>query len=142
MTAINDFNRSLIEEFRANDGKVGGNFEGSPMVLLTTTGAKSGNQHTTPLVYLQESDAPGSPVYVFASMGGAPTHPAWYHNIIADPKVTVELPGDRFEARAVVIEGDARERIWTEQKSRMPNFAEYEQKTTRTIPVIQLERLA
>jgi len=112
------------------------------MVLLTTTGAKSGKQHTTPLVYLQESDAPGSPVYVFASMGGAPTHPAWYHNIVANPKVTVELPGDRFEARAVVIAGDARERIWTEQKSRMPNFAEYEQKTTRTIPVIQLERLA
>ena len=142
MTAINDFNRSLIEEFRANDGKVGGNFEGSPMVLLTTTGAKSGNQHTTPLVYLQEGDAPGSPVYVFASMGGAPTHPAWYHNIVANPKVTVELPGDRFEARAVVIAGDARERIWTEQKSRMPNFAEYEQKTTRTIPVIELVRVS
>jgi deazaflavin-dependent oxidoreductase (nitroreductase family) len=142
VTAVNDFNRSLIEEFRANDGKVGGNFEGSPVLLLTTTGAKSGREHTTPLVFLQEHGAPANRIYVFASMGGAPTNPAWYHNVVANPTVTVELPGDRFEARAVIVEGDERERIWTEQKARMPNFAEYERNTTRTIPVIALERVA
>jgi deazaflavin-dependent oxidoreductase (nitroreductase family) len=142
VTAVNDFNRSVIDEFRANDGKVGGNFEGSPMVLLTTTGAKSGSQRTTPLVYLSEGEGSGKRVYVFASMGGAPTNPAWFHNLVANPTVTVELPGDRFEARAVVIEGGERERIWTEQKRRMPNFAEYEQNTTRTIPVVELQRVS
>jgi deazaflavin-dependent oxidoreductase (nitroreductase family) len=142
MTAVNDFNRSLIEEFRANDGKVGGNFEGSPMLLLTTTGAKTGREHTTPVVYLPDLDGNANRIYVFASKAGAPTNPAWYHNLLANPIVTVELPGDTFEARAVVAEGDERDRVWTEQKTRMPGFADYEQKTTRTIPVVALERVA
>jgi deazaflavin-dependent oxidoreductase (nitroreductase family) len=142
MTAVNDFNRSIIEEFRANDGKVGGNFDGAPMLLLTTTGAKTGRPHTTPVVYLDDPDGNRKRVYVFASKAGAPTNPAWYHNLRANPIVTVELPGETFEARAAVAEGDERERVWTEQKSRMPGFADYEQKTSRTIPVIALERVA
>lgn len=142
MTAVNDFNHSIIEEFRANDGRVGGNFDGAPMLLLTTKGAKTGRLHTTPVVYLDDQGGDPKRIYVFASKAGAPTNPAWYHNLLANPVVTVELPGETFEARAVVAEGDERERVWTEQKSRMPGFADYEQKTTRTIPVVALERLA
>jgi deazaflavin-dependent oxidoreductase (nitroreductase family) len=142
VTAVNDFNHSIIEEFRANDGKVGGNFDGAPMLLLTTKGAKTGNLHTTPVVYLTGPGGYAERIYVFASKAGAPTNPAWYHNLRANPIVTVELPGETFEARAVVAEGDERERVWTEQKSRMPGFADYEQKTSRTIPVIALERVA
>jgi deazaflavin-dependent oxidoreductase (nitroreductase family) len=93
-------------------------------------------------VYLADGAGADTRIYVFASKGGAPTNPAWYHNLRANPIVTVELPGETFEARAVVAEGDERERIWTEQKSVMPGFAEYEQKTSRTIPVIALERVA
>jgi deazaflavin-dependent oxidoreductase (nitroreductase family) len=142
MTAVNDFNHSIIEEFRANDGRVGGNFDGAPMLLLTTEGAKTGRLHTTPVVYLADSDGSERRIYVFASKAGAPTNPAWYHNLRANPIVTVELPGETFEARAVVAEGDERERVWAEQKSRMPGFADYEQKTSRTIPVVALERVA
>jgi deazaflavin-dependent oxidoreductase (nitroreductase family) len=142
MAAVNDFNHSIIEEFRANDGKVGGNFDRAPMLLLTTTGAKSGRAHTTPVVYLNDPGGDANRVYVFASKGGAPINPAWYHNLTANPIVTVELAGETFEARAATAEGDERERVWTEQKSRMPGFAEYEQKTTRTIPVVALERVA
>jgi deazaflavin-dependent oxidoreductase (nitroreductase family) len=142
MTAVNDFNQSLIEEFRAKDGKVGGNFQGAPMLLLTTKGAKTGRLHTTPVVYQADGDGSEKRIYVFASKGGAPTNPAWYHNLRANPTVTVELPGETFEARAVETEGDERERVWTEQKSRMPGFADYEQKTSRRIPVVALERIA
>ncbi len=136
MTAVNDFNRSVIDEFRANDGKVSGPFEGAPLLLLTTTGAKSGRTHTTPLVYLLDGDG----IVVFGSKAGAPTHPAWYHNLVANPTVTVELPGEQFEARAVVTDGEKRDRLFTQQKSAMPGFADYERKTTREIPVIVLER--
>ena len=138
MTAVDDFNRSLIEEFRANDGKVVGPFEGTPLLLLTTVGAKSGEPRTSPIVYLPDGDR----VIVFASKGGAPTNPAWYHNLRANPTVTVELPGERYEARAVVTEGDEREGLWERQKAAMPAFADYEGKTTRQIPVIALERVA
>ena len=132
----NDFNRSIIEEFRANDGVVGGPFSGAPLVLLTTTGAKSGRQHTTPLVSLDDDG-----LYVFASMAGAPKHPAWYHNVVANPRVTVERGSDTFEADAVVTTGDERDRIYAEQSSRVPNFAEYQQNTTRVIPVVRLDRV-
>jgi len=137
MTQVSDFNRSIIDEFRANDGKVSGPMEGAPLLLLTTTGAKSGRKHTTPVVYQRDGDH----IVVFASKAGAPTHPAWYHNLVANPTVTVELPGDRFEARAVVTEGIERDRLFAQQKSAMPGFADYERKTTREIPVIALERL-
>ena len=138
MTTVNDFNHNLIDEFRANGGKVVGAFEGTPLLLLTTTGAKSGRKHTTPLVYRPDGDR----VAVFGSKGGAPSHPAWYLNLVANPGVTVELPGDTFEARAVVVEGAERDRIFSAQKQAMPAFAEYESKTDRQIPVILLERVA
>ncbi len=137
MTAINDFNRSVIDEFRANAGKVEGHFAGAPLLLLTTTGAKTGRTHTVPLVYLREGDR----IFVFGSKAGAPTHPAWYHNLVASPTVTVELPGEQFEARAVVAEGAERDRLFGLQKTAMPGFADYESKTTREIPVIALERV-
>jgi deazaflavin-dependent oxidoreductase (nitroreductase family) len=138
MTAVNDFNRNLIAEFRAGDGKVGGPFEGAPLLLLTTTGAKTGRPHTTPLVY----QADGDRIVVFGSKGGAPSHPAWYHNLVANPTVTVELPTETFEARAVTAEGAERDRIWSAQKELMPGFKEYEAKTDRQIPVIVLERVS
>ena len=138
MATVNDFNKNLIDEFRTADGKVTGVFEGSPLLLLTTTGAKTGRKHTTPLVYFRD----GERIAVFGSKGGAPTHPAWYHNLVAHPEVTVELPGETFEARAVTLAGDERARIWTAQKELMPGFKDYEQKTDREIPVIVLERTA
>jgi len=137
MTAVDDFNRSVIDEFRANDGKLSGPFEGAPLLLLTTTGAKSGHKHTTPVVYLRDGDR----IVVFGSKAGAPTHPAWYHNLVANPTVTVEMPGEEFEARAVVIEGEERDRLFGLQKAAMPGFADYEEKTTRVIPAMALERL-
>jgi deazaflavin-dependent oxidoreductase (nitroreductase family) len=136
VTAVNQFNRDLISEFRANDGKVSGGFEGAPLLLLTTTGAKSGRRHTTPLVYLSDGDR----IVVFGSKGGAPTNPAWFHNLVANPAVTVELPGETFDAEAVVVEGAERDRLFAAQKAVMPTFAEYEAKTDRRIAVIVLER--
>ena len=134
---VNEFNRNLIGEFRANHGKVTGVFAGAPVLLLTTTGARSGRTHTTPLVYQNDGDR----IVVFGSKGGAPTHPAWYHNLVANPIVTVELPGETFEAKAATVEDPERERIWSAQKEIMPGFAEYQRKTTRTIPVIVLSRI-
>jgi deazaflavin-dependent oxidoreductase (nitroreductase family) len=138
MTTVNDFNRNLIAEFRAGEGKVSGPFEGAPLLLLTTTGAKTGRKHTTPVVYQQDGDR----IVVFGSKGGAPSHPAWYHNLVANPTVTVELPAETFEARAVTVEGGERDRIWSAQKELMPGFKDYEAKTDRQIPVIVLERVS
>jgi deazaflavin-dependent oxidoreductase (nitroreductase family) len=132
-----DFNKALIQEFRANGGTVGGPFSGAPLLLLTTTGAKSGREHTTPLVYTTDGDR----LVIIASKGGAPTHPAWYHNVVANPTVTIEVPGDRFEARANAAAGDERDRLFKAQAALMPNFNEYQEKTTRQIPVVVLERV-
>ena len=137
MADMNEFNRNVIAEFRANDGKVTGPFAGAPLVLITTTGAKSGQRRTTPLVYTRDGDR----VVIIASKGGAPEHPAWFHNLRANPEVTVELPGDTFTARAVITEGDERDRLFRAQADAMPNFDEYAEKTTRTIPVVALERV-
>lgn len=133
----NDWNEKIIEEFRANQGRVGGPFEGAPMVLLTTTGAKTGKPHTTPLMYLADGDR----VVVFASKGGAPTHPEWFTNLVANPKVRAEVGTESFEANAVVAEGGERDRLFEEQKRRYPQFGEYESKTPRKIPVVILERI-
>ena len=138
MATVNDFNRTLIDEFRAKDGKVSGGFEGAPLLLLTTTGAKSGREHTTPVVYLPDGDR----LVVFGSKAGAPTHPAWYHNLVANPAVTVELPGERFRARAVVIEGAERDRLFDEQKSRDARLRRLRAQDDAAIPVIALERVA
>jgi deazaflavin-dependent oxidoreductase (nitroreductase family) len=136
MAERNEFNRGIIEEFRANGGKVGGMFAGRPMVLLTTTGAKSGKSHTTPLVYLEDNGR----IYVIASMGGAPNNPAWYHNLVANPSVTAEVGAETFEAQAEVMTGAERDRLYARQAELLPAFAEYQQKTTRQIPVIALNR--
>jgi len=130
-----DFNSSIIEEFRANEGKVGGPFQGAPVLLLTTTGAKTGRRHTTPVVYLED----GGQRYVFASKAGAPNHPDWYFNLVANPVVTVEVGPDTFEAKATPVTGEERDRLFDRQKEVMPGFAEYEDKTTRVIPVVLLQ---
>ncbi|MCX6519485.1 MAG: nitroreductase family deazaflavin-dependent oxidoreductase [Actinobacteria bacterium] len=136
MSEHDDFNTQVITEFRANAGVVGGYFEGKPMVLVTHTGAKSGVERTTPLVCSTDGDR----VVIIASMGGAPTHPAWYHNMVANPTVTVELGTDTYAATAVEVTGDERQRLYDQQTAIMPQFAEYAAKTTRTIPVLVLER--
>ena len=133
-----DWNKKIIDEFRANEGRVGGRFEGRPILLLHHTGAKSGTERVNPLAY-QQLD--GEDVAVFASKGGAPTNPDWYYNLIANPKAKVEIGTDTFDVVARVAEGEEHERIWERQKELMPGFADYEQKTTRKIPVIVLERV-
>jgi deazaflavin-dependent oxidoreductase (nitroreductase family) len=137
MSEMNEFNRTVIEEFRANDGKVGGGFAGAPMVLLTTTGAKSREKRVNPLVGLVDGDS----LYVVASKGGAPTSPDWYHNLLANPEVEVEFGGDRFEATAVpIVSGAERDRLFAAQVAVQPGFADYEKATTRVIPIVELRR--
>ena len=132
---MTDFNGKIIEEFRANEGKVGGPFEGAPLLLLHTVGAKSGRPRVNPMMYQQ---VPGG-YAVFASKGGAPVNPDWYHNVLAHPRVTAEIGIGTVEFLARVAEGDERDRIWTAWKAANPGFADYERKTTRQIPVIILE---
>jgi deazaflavin-dependent oxidoreductase (nitroreductase family) len=134
---MSDWNSKIIEEFRANGGKVGGGFEGAPLLLLHTTGGKSGQERVNPLAYQEIDD---DRIAVFASKAGAPTNPDWYHNLRANPKVTVEVGSETFPAVARVAEADERERIWERQKQDWPGFADYEQKTERSIPVVILER--
>ncbi len=135
MSVYNDFNRKIIDEFRANGGKVGGPFEGRPLLLLHTTGAKTGQERIAPLAYRREGDT----FVVFGSKAGAPTNPDWYHNLRADPKASVEVGSDAFDVRARIAEGTERAEIWERQKRDVPNFAQYEKKTDRPIPVIILE---
>ena len=137
MPDLNEFNRNLIEEFRANGGKVSGMFERSPLVILTTTGAQSGQPRTFPVVYTRDGDR----LIVVASKGGSDQNPAWYHNLVAHPTVTVELPDETYQARAVVVEGDDRDRLYRAHADRMPQFDEYQAKTARRIPVVALERI-
>ncbi len=138
MPTINDFNEKIIDEFRANGGKVGGPFEGAPLLLLHTTGAKTGRTRVKPLAYRRDGDR----LVVFGTKGGAPTNPEWYYNVQANPRVTVEVGSDRFEADATVAPPDERDRIWRLQTRDVPVFADYQQKTDRTIPVVILERVA
>jgi deazaflavin-dependent oxidoreductase (nitroreductase family) len=133
----NDFNTKIIEEFRANAGKVGGAFQGAPMLLLTSKGAKSGTPHITPLVYLRD----GERIVVFASMGGAPKHPQWYRNIVANPEVEVEVGAERYAAKAVVTAGRERDDLFAKQVALIPTFGQYQERTTRVIPVVVLERV-
>jgi deazaflavin-dependent oxidoreductase (nitroreductase family) len=133
---MNDFNQKIIEEFRANEGKVGGMFEGAPVLLLTSTGAKSGQRRTTPVVYQPD----GERMVIFASKAGAPENPAWFHNLRANPTATVEVGTEKVDVEAVVTDGEERQRLFDKQKQLMPQFADYEQKTTRQIPVVALRR--
>jgi deazaflavin-dependent oxidoreductase (nitroreductase family) len=135
MTEAEDWNSKIIAEFRANEGKVGGPFEGSPLLLLHTVGAKSGQPRVTPVMYQDIGDG----VAVFATKAGAPTNPAWYHNLVASPRASAEIGADTVEVVAREAEGAERDRIWEAQKRDYPGFADYERKTTRQIPVIILE---
>ena len=130
-----DWNSKIIAEFRANGGKVGGPFEGAPVLLLHTTGAKTGQERVNPMMYQVVGDG----YAVFASKSGAPTNPDWYHNLLAHPRVRAEIGTETHDFTARVADPQTREPIWAEQKRRYPGFADYEQKTTRQIPVVILE---
>ena len=137
MDDINEWNRQIITEFRSNGGVCGGPFEGTPLLILHSTGAKSGQERLNPLVYQRVGDAWA----IFGSKAGAPSHPDWYHNVIANPEASIEVGTDSVDVRARVADGDERETIWSAQKSAAPQFAEYEQKADgRRIPVVVLER--
>lgn len=131
-----DHNAAIIEEFRNRQGQVGGNFAGAPLLLLHTTGARSGQPRVHPVMYL---DLEGRR-FVFASKAGADTNPDWYHNLIAHPSVEVELGTDTYTATAKPLQGAERDRIFQEQAQRYPRFGEYQEKTNRTIPVVELVR--
>ena len=137
MAAADDFNEKIIEEFRANGGKVGGRFEGAPLLLLHTSGAKTGRTRVKPLAYRRD----GNRLVVFGTKGGSPTHPDWFHNLEANPRVTVEVGTDRFEADARVAQPEERDRIWRLQTQDVPVMADYRERVDRTIPVVILERV-
>ena len=129
-------NADVIEQFRSNNGVISsGMFKGARLLLLTTRGAKSGDTRVHPLAFTRDGDN----YVIIASKGGSPTHPAWYHNLVANPEVTVEVGTDKFAARARVTEGEERERLYAAQAAIMPGFAEYQRKTSRQIPVVVLE---
>jgi deazaflavin-dependent oxidoreductase (nitroreductase family) len=137
-SAYHDFTTALVEDFRAHEGKVtSGPFLGRNLLLLTTTGARSGEPRLAPVVYTRDGDR----IVIVASKGGAPTHPAWYRNLLANPVVTVELGGETFQARASVAEGADRDRLYAAHAEEHPSFKDYETKTTRVIPVIWLDRI-
>ncbi len=135
MSFPSNYNQTIIEQFRASRGKPDGN---TRLLLLTTTGAKSGLPRTSPLAYSMDGDR----IVIVASKGGAPTNPDWFRNLVANPIVTVELGAEKFEARASVVAGDERARLFANHVSLMPGFAEYQEKTSRQIPVIVLERMS
>jgi deazaflavin-dependent oxidoreductase (nitroreductase family) len=129
---------TLISEHRANKGQItSGPFAGRPVLLLTTTGAQSGQPRRAPLVYTRDGDQ----YVILGSKGGAPTHPAWYHNLLTNPILTVEVDGETFTARARVTEGAERERLFEQHATTNPGFRDYQQRTTRVIPVMVLERI-
>ena len=134
MSDVNDWNRGVIEEFRANGGKVA-QFEGRPLLLLHHKGAKTGTERVNPLVYQPIGDA----FAVFGSKAGAPTNPDWYHNLRANPRVSIEVGTDAVEVKARVALADERDRLWSAQKQDVPAFAEYERSTAREIPVVVLD---
>lgn len=133
---MNDFNKQVIAEFRANEGKVGGQFAGAPLLLLHTTGAKSGKERINPLVYTTDGDQ----IVIIASKAGAPTNPDWYHNIVANQDVSVEVGTEQFKAEAMVAPEPERTRLFEQVAAAMPGFAEYQRNTERTIPVVVLTR--
>lgn len=134
-TSPADFNAQIIDEFRANEGRVGGMFDGLPLLLLHHVGARSGQTHVNPLAY----QADDGRYVVFASKGGSPTNPAWYHNLLANPDTTIEVASDTFAVHADEVREDERDRLYRTQAERVPQFADYEQKTGgRIIPVIAL----
>lgn len=137
MSEANEWNKKVIEEFRANEGKVGGNFEGKTLLLLHTKGAKSQQERINPVACIRDGDR----LAVIASKGGAPTNPDWYYNITANPLVNVEVGTEKFQARASVAEEPERTRLYNQMAEMMPGFNDYRIKTTRVIPVIVLTRV-
>ena len=134
---MSDWNTKIIEEFRTTGGKVGGQFEGAPLLLLHSTGAKSGQDRVAPVMYLTEGDD----LVVFASKAGADTNPDWFHNLKANPDTRVEVGADTVAVRARIAEGEERDRLFDRQKAAYPGFADYEAGTDRVIPVVVLERV-
>jgi deazaflavin-dependent oxidoreductase (nitroreductase family) len=133
---MSEWNSGIIDEFKANDGAVGGIFEGKPLLLLHHTGAKTGRERVSPLMYQLVDGA----YAVFASKGGADANPDWFHNLVANPDVSIEVGSDKIDVKARVAEGEERKRIWERQKQEFPQFAGYEQKTSRDhIPVVVLD---
>jgi len=137
MSELNDFNQQVIKEFRANQGKVGGQMANMPVLLLTTTGAKSGRQITKPLVYTKDGDR----IVIIASFAGGPKNPPWSHNLLANPEATVEVGSEQFRVRAAVTSGEERQRLFDNQAAQMSIFNDYQKKTTRQIPVFVLTRI-
>jgi deazaflavin-dependent oxidoreductase (nitroreductase family) len=136
MSSANDWNKKIIEEFRTNDGKVGGQFANSSLLLLHTTGAKSGQPRINPVAYITDEDR----LVIIASKGGAPTNPDWYYNLVANPKVKVEVGTEQFQARATVPAEPERTQLYDKMATVYPGFADYQRKTSRTIPVVVLTR--
>jgi deazaflavin-dependent oxidoreductase (nitroreductase family) len=138
---ISDWNQAIVDEFRANDGKIGGNFEGAPMVLIHHTGRKSGEEHIAPTMYMAAEDDDAT-VYVFASKAGAPTNPDWYYNLTASGTGSVEIGKEQYPVTVTELAGVRRDEVFAEQARRYPGFSEYEEKTRgiRTIPVLALKR--
>jgi deazaflavin-dependent oxidoreductase (nitroreductase family) len=137
MADMREMNENIVKEFRANNGVVTGPFAKAPLILVTHTGAKTGTKRTNPLVYTRDGDR----IVLIASKAGAPAHPHWYLNMIANPRVTVELPGETFEATVTEVTGEERDRLYRAQADLMPNFDDYAKATDRTIPVLVLERV-
>lgn len=138
MSDTNDWNKAIIEEFRANDGKVGGMFEGASLLLLHTTGAKSGLARVNPVICMADGDR----YVVVASKAGAPNNPDWYHNLVANPEVSVEVGTEQFQAQATVAAEPERAELYAKMAESFAAFNEYESKTTRVIPVVTLSRMA
>lgn len=137
MSEMNDWNKAIIEEFRANDGKVGGMFAETPLLILHTTGAKSGQERVNPVAYLVDGDR----LVIIASKGGAPTNPDWYYNLVANPQARVEVGTEQFAAVATVADEPQRTELFNKMAAKNPGFAEYERQTDRVIPVVTLARL-
>jgi len=133
---MQDYNNNIIKEFHENEGKVGGPFAGAPMILVTHTGAKSGTQRTNPLVYLKDGDR----YLIFGSKGGSTKHPDWYRNLVANPDATAEIGTGKFDVVAEVLTGEERDRLFDKQAKIMPQFAEYQSRAGRKIPVVALKR--
>ena len=138
MSERNEFNQRVINEFRANQGKVSGQMTGLPLLLLTTTGAKTGRALTKPLAYTKDGDR----IFVIASFAGSPNNPAWFNNLVSNPTVTVEVGSERFQARGVVTTGEQRQRLFNTQADKIPIFHDYQKKTARQIPVVAFERIS
>jgi deazaflavin-dependent oxidoreductase (nitroreductase family) len=137
MATVNDWNQNIINEFRANEGVVGGPFKGATMLLLHHKGRKSGTVRVNPLVYMADGDR----YLVFGSKGGAPEHPDWYRNLLANPAATIEVGTEKFDVEASEVTGEERDRLYAQNAAQRPAFAEYQEKTSRTIPVVALRRM-